>query len=472
MFSGLAAAAPTAFLTAVFTAVLTAVLTLGGCGPSGNSGGGAGGPPGGYPPAPVSVMTVAPADVPVEFEYAAQTAGSREVEIRARVAGILLKRNYTEGGNVKAGQSLFTIDTAPYLATAAKAEADMASAEARLAQSQRQAVRLKPLIEARAVSQKDYDDATSGEQVAGADLKAARARLSEARLALSYARVVSPLSGVASRSLKSEGALISGPEVLLTTVTQVNPMFVNFGLPDADQLKLRRDIEAGVIKLPADGRFIVQVKLADGGLYGKSGKLDFSDARINPSTGSSDARAELPNPDLELRPGQFVRVRLTGATRVGAIRVPQRAVLEGPAGKFVYVAVPGDKGGDKADMRPIDAGEWSGDAWVVRSGLKAGDRVITDGVMKIGPGAPVAIAAPAAAGAAGATAGTASSAPPGAAPTKGSGDAAPKAAPGAGSGASTAEAKADGKSDAKADGKAPAKRDGKLAESKPADAKK
>lgn len=373
----------------LFTATFSAALA--GCGPSGGSSGGS---PGGYPPAPVSVMTVALADAPVEFEYVGQTAGSREVEIRARVSGILLKRNYTEGTTVKAGQSLFTLDTAPYLASAAKAEADMASAEARLAQSQRQAMRLKPLIEAKAVSQKDYDDATSGEQVATADLKAARARLTEAKLNLSYARVEAPLTGMASRSLKSEGALISGPEVLLTTVTQVNPMFVNFGLPDADQLKLRHDIEAGVVKLPADGRFDVQVKLSDGSLYSKTGKLDFADVRVNPSTGTSDARAELPNPDQALRPGQFVRVRLSGATRVGAVRVPQRAVLEGPTGKFVYVVVPGDKGGDQADVRPIEAGEWSGDAWVVRSGLKAGDRVITDGVMKIGPGAPVSLAPP------------------------------------------------------------------------------
>ena len=392
------------------------------------------------------MVTIVPADVPVEFEYAAQLAGSREVEIRARVAGILLKRNYTEGATVKAGQSLFTLDTAPYLATAARAEADMASAEARLAQSQRQAVRLKPLIEAKAVSQKDYDDATSGEQVAGADLKAARARLSEARLNLSYARVEAPLTGIASRALKSEGALISGPEVLLTTVTQVSPMFVNFGLPDADQSKLRRDIEAGTVKLPADGRLMVQVKLSDGTLYAKSGKLDFSDIRINPATGSSDARAALANPEQALRPGQFVRVRLTGATRVAAIRVPQRAVLEGPAGKFVYVAVPGDKGGAgeplRADMRPIDAGEWSGDAWVVRSGLKAGDRVITDGVMKIGPGAPVSIATASAAGAA-----------PAAAPGASPGDAAPKAAPGAAPGASAPPA--DAKSDTKAATKDP-----------------
>lgn len=418
-----------------------AALILSACGPAGGPPGGA--PPGGFPPAPVSVVTVVPADVPVEFEYAAQLAGSREVEIRARVAGILLKRNYTEGATVKAGQSLFTLDTAPYLATAARAEADMASAEARLAQSQRQAVRLKPLIEAKAVSQKDYDDATSGEQVAGADLKAARARLSEARLNLSYARVEAPLTGIASRALKSEGALISGPEVLLTTVTQVNPMFVNFGLPDADQSKLRREIEAGVVKLPADGRLMVQVKLSDGTLYAKSGKLDFSDIRINPATGSSDARAELANPEQALRPGQFVRVRLSGATRVAALRVPQRAVLEGPAGKFVYVVVPGDKGGAgeqlRADMRPIDAGEWSGDAWVVRSGLKAGDRVITDGVMKIGPGAPVSISAPPASGA-----------PPGAAPG---------AAPGAL--ASAADAKSESKAatkDTKPGAQAPEKK--------------
>ena len=422
---------PCQFFSAVPLAVLAAALS-GGCGPAGTPATGA---PGGFPPAPVSVLSVTPADVPVEFEYVGQTAGSREVEIRARVAGILLKRNFTEGAMVKAGQPLYTLDTAPYLAAAARAEADMAGAEARLAQSQRQAARLKPLIEARAVSQKDYDDATSGEQVAGAELKAARARLSEARLNLGYARVQAPLAGIASRSLKPEGALISGPEVLLTTVTQVNPVFVNFGLPDADQLKLRRDIEAGVVKLPPDGRFVVQVKLSDGTLYAKSGKLDFSDVRINPATGSSDARAELPNPDMALRPGQFVRVRLSGATRVGAIRVPQRAVLEGPAGKFVYVAVLGDKGGDKADMRPIDAGEWSGDAWVVRAGLKAGDRVITDGVMKIGPGAPVSIAAASAAGAPPAT-------PPGTAPGAGSGGTAPKAAAGAGSGGTAPKAAA------------------------------
>jgi membrane fusion protein (multidrug efflux system) len=372
--------------------LLPLIVLAAACGPQG------GPPPHAFPPAAVAVMTVAPADVAVEYEYVGQTAGSREVEIRARVTGILLKRNYTEGGQVRAGQSLFTLDTAPYETAAAKAEADLASAEARLAQSQRQAVRLKPLIEAKAVSQKDYDDAVSGEQVARADMKGAQARLREARLNLGYARVESPIAGVASRSLKSEGALVSGPDVLLTTVSQVNPIFVNFGIPDSDQLRLRRDIESGVLKLPAGGKFDVQVRMADGVTYGKTGKLDFSDVRISPATGTSDARAELPNPDTALRPGQFVKVRLTGAVRQGAVRVPQRAVLEGPTGKFVYLAVPGDKGGAagqlRAEARPVEVGEWSGDAWVVRSGLKSGDRVIVDGVMKIGPGAPVAVAPP------------------------------------------------------------------------------
>ncbi|MDB5805326.1 MAG: hypothetical protein JWN73_2648 [Betaproteobacteria bacterium] len=352
----------------------------------------------GMPPAPVSAMTVATADIPVDYEYVAQTAGSREVEIRARVTGILLKRNYTEGGMVKAGQSLFTLDLAPYQIAAAKAEADLASAEASLAQSQRQATRLKPLIEANAVSQKDYDDATSGAQVAAANVKSARSQLNQAKLNLQYARVDSPITGLASRALKSEGALVSGPDVLLTTVSQVDPIYVNFGVPDSDQLKLRNDIASGAVKLGSDGKLDVQVKYPDGTLYPKTGKMDFSDVRINPSTGMSDSRAELPNPDLALRPGMFVRVHLSGAVRVGAIKVPQRAVLEAPGGngKMVYLVASDGKGGTIAQPRPVEVGDWVGDSWIVRSGLKPGDQVITEGMSKIFfPGAPVVLGPPA-----------------------------------------------------------------------------
>ncbi|HEX4326848.1 MAG TPA: efflux RND transporter periplasmic adaptor subunit [Burkholderiales bacterium] len=351
----------------------------------------------GFPPSPVSAMTVTTGDIPVEYEYVAQTAGSREVEIRARVTGILLKRNYTEGGMVKAGQSLFTLDLAPYEIAAAKAEADLASAEASLAQSQRQAVRLKPLIEANAVSQKDYDDATSGAQVAAANVKSARSQLNQAKLNLQYARVDSPITGLASRALKSEGALVSGPDVLLTTVSQVNPIYVNFGVPDSDQLKLRNDIASGAVKLPNDGKLDVQVKYPDGTAYPQTGKMDFSDVRINPSTGMSDSRAELPNPDLALRPGMFVRVHLSGAVRVNAIKVPQRAVLEGPGGngKMVYLVASDGKGGNIAQPRPVEVGDWVGDSWIVRSGLKPGDQVITEGMSKIFfPGAPVALGPP------------------------------------------------------------------------------
>ena len=372
--------------------LLGAAALLGACGKTENPGAAAmkSGP------AAVAVITAQPEDLPVLLEYAAQTLGSREAEVRARVTGILVKRNFTEGSRVKAGQSLFQIDPAPFEAALASTEADVAAAAARSEQAARNAARLAPLIEAKAVSRKDYDDALSAQAVAAADLLAAKAKLRQSRLNLEWTRVEAPISGITSRALKSEGSLISGPDILLTTVTQTDPMQVIFGIPDNDRLKLSQEAAAKRLQLPSGGRFKVTVKLADGSAYAKSGATDFSDVRVSRDTGTSEARAELPNPDGILQPGQFVRVELSGATRVGAFRVPQRAVMEGPQGKFVYVVVPGDKGGAgeqlRADMRVIDAGEWSGDSWVVRSGLKAGDRVITDGVMKIGPGAPVSLA--------------------------------------------------------------------------------
>jgi membrane fusion protein (multidrug efflux system) len=362
--------------------IVASAALLAACGPSGN---GNGAPHAGMPPAEVGVVTVQPKSVPAPFEYTGQVAGSREVEVRARVTGILLSRNFTEGGHVKKGQSLYTIDPAPFKAALARAEADVAGAEARLAQARRDAVRLKPLVAEQAVSQKEYDDAVSAEAIGDADLKAARARLLEARLNLEYTRVESPVSGIASRSQRSEGTLVSGPDVLLTTVTQVDPIWVNFGVPDNEQLRLQAEAQAGRLLLPKDGRFEVSVRLADGSLYARTGRLAFSDIRISAQTGTSDARAELPNPEGRLRPGQFVRVTLAGATRPAAVLVPQRAVLEGPQGKFVYVV--DDK--SSAQPRPVQVGEWAGGDWIISAGLDAGDRVIVDGVMRIGPGAPV-----------------------------------------------------------------------------------
>jgi len=369
-------------------AVLSLVLSVAACGQGGEDKGGKGhgGPGGGMPPSEVNATTVQTQTLPVTLEYTGQTAGSREVEVRARVTGILLKRNFVEGGPVKQGQSLFTIDPAQFEAAAARAEADVAAAEARLDQAQRNAARLKPLYAEKAVSQKEYDDAVSGEAIGAADLKAVRARLVEARLNLSYTKVEAPVSGVAGRALPSEGTLVSGPNVLLTTVTQVNPIWVNFGVPDNEQARLRKDAEAGRLSLPKN--FEVELRLGDGSAYPKKGKLSFEDVRISLTTGTREARAEVPNPDGSLRPGQFVRVVLHGASRPNAVTVPQRAVLEGPQGKFVYVV--DDK--STAQPRPVQAGDWVGDRWVITEGLKGGELVIVDGLMKLGPGAPVKVA--------------------------------------------------------------------------------
>jgi len=370
-------------------------LAVSACGPSGGAdkggkGGAKGGPGGGMPPPEVTAMTVAPKAIPVSFEYVGQTAGSREVEVRARVTGILIKRNFEEGLPVKQGQSLFTIDPAPFEAAASRAQADVAAAEARLEQAKRNVKRFRPLYAEKAVSQKDYDDAVSAEQIGTADVKAARARLAEARLNLGYTRVEAPVSGVAGRSNRSESSLVSGPDVLLTSVVQLDPIWVNFGISDNDQARLAKEIQAGRLAMPKDGQFEVALVLADGTQYNQTGKLNFTDVKISAATGTRESRAELPNPDGVLRPGQFVRVVLRGATYPNAVTVPQRAVLEGPQGKFVYVV--GEKG--SAEPRPVQAGEWSGEEWIITSGVKEGDRVIVDGVMKLGPGAPVRIAQP------------------------------------------------------------------------------
>jgi len=365
--------------TITLIASMLGLALLAACGP-------AGGPPGGFPPAPVSVITTEARDVPVNLEYTGQTAGYREIEVRARVNGILMKRNYREGGSVKQGESLFTIDPAPFQLAQARAAADLGVAEARLAQAQRELARLKPVFEAKAVSQKEYDDATSAERVARAETESARARLNEAKLNLDWTRVEAPISGIASRAQVSEGALVSGPSVLLTTVTQTDPMYVIFGVSDRDTLTLRNDVEAGRVKLPGDGKLKATVKLSDGSEYKRGGAVNFIDVRINTQTGTTETRAEFPNPNNQLRAGEFVRVALSGAVRPNVIVVPQRAVLDGPNGKFVYLV----NAESKAEPRPVEVGAWTGDGWIINNGLKAGERVIVDGTAKIFmPGAPV-----------------------------------------------------------------------------------
>ncbi len=388
------------------------ILVLAGCGQSQ----GAPGAGGGQPPAQVEAITVQPQTLPVTFEYTGQTQGSREVEVRARVTGILLKRNFDEGAPVRQGQSLFTIDPVPFQTALARAEADEAAAKARLLQAERNVARMRPLADSGVVSKRDFDDAVAAEQVAAADVKAAAARVTEARLNLGYTRVLAPVSGLAASAPKSEGSLVSGPDVLLTTIVQVNPIRAVFGIPDAEHSRMQADIRARKLLLPAGG-FQVEVLSADGSPLAKGGRVQFSEPLVNAATGTVRSQAELPNADNGIKPGQFVRVRLAGASRPDVVQVPQRAVMEGPQGKFVYVIAPSDKpemkGAEVATPRPVQAGEWvdlpSGKGWVIREGLKAGDRVITDGLMRIGPGAPVQVAQaakPAAAGSAPAPAAT------------------------------------------------------------------
>jgi len=365
------------------------------------------------------VIALAASNLPMSYEYVGQTAGSRDVEVRARVAGIVLKRNFAEGGAVRQGQSLYTIDPAPFQVALAKADADVASAEARLAQATRTLARLKPLSEARAVSQRDADDAASAEAVARADLKSAQARRAEAVLNLGYTKVAAPITGAVGRSLISEGTLVAGPSTLLTTLTQTNPVKVRFGIAETDQLRWRTEVAAGQLQLPPHEAFTVELKLADGSVYPRKGKLLFSDTRVSGSTGTVEAEAEVPNPDGLLKPGQFVRVRLTGATMPQALVVPTRAVLEGPQGKFVYVAA-----GGKASPKPVQVGEQVGDGWVINGGLAAGDQVIVDGMARIFfPGAPIVVAQAPAGGALAPVGGA--SAPAGGASTPAGGASAP-----------------------------------------------
>lgn len=379
---------------------LLAALLLAACGRGGPPQGGFGG----FPPAPVSLQEVKPQTVPFRFEYVGQTAGSKEAEIRARVQGILEKRSYQEGGRVKAGQTLFVIDPKPYAAQAEQAAAALAQAQAQHAQAKRNLDRLKPLVGDAAISRREYDDAVSAEEAAAAAVKQAQARLTEARLNLSYTTVTAPVSGFASRALKSEGSLVApGADSLLTTISQLDPLYANFSIAENERLRIERLRSEGKLIVPEtkNGGYAVSIILADGRTFPQKGRLAFVDPRINPATGSFDARAEIANPDAALHPGQFVRVVLEGAQRPNSIVVPQRAVMEGPQGKFVYVAGKSKEGKDVALPRPVAVSDWvelGGDKlWIVESGLKPGDAVVVDGMAKIFPvpgGAPILLGPP------------------------------------------------------------------------------
>jgi len=370
---------------------VVAALLLVGCSPSQSKAAFAG-----FPPAEVNVLSVAPHNLPVAFEYVGQTAGSKDVEVRARVTGIIEQRLYTEGSAVKAGQPLFAIDPKPYAAQVAQAEAELARAQAQKAQADRERARLAPLAERKAIGQKEADDAASNADLAAAAVQSAKARLDELKLNWGYTKVVAPIAGLSSRAMKSEGSLATANDTLLTTISQTDPIWVVFSISENEQLKLNRAMASGTLALPKDNAFEVMIKLADGSTFPRRGKINFADTRVNPATGTYEMRAEVANHDQALKPGQFVRVILRGAQRKDALAVPQIALLDGPQGKFVYVPAKDKDGKDIAQPRPVTVGDWidgdGGNLFVIESGLSAGDSVIVNGIAKLRPGAPIAIA--------------------------------------------------------------------------------
>ncbi len=395
-------------------AALAVAAALAACGQSQHVG------VGGFPPAEVTTQVIAPRNFPVAFEYVGQTLGSKDVEVRARVTGIIEKRLYQEGASVKAGQPLFTIDPKPYAAQVAQAQAELVRAEAQKAQAERERARLAPLAERKAIGQKEADDAASNAEFAAAAVQSARAKLDELKLNWGYTNVVAPISGLSSRAMKSEGSLATANDTLLTVISQTDPIWVGFSVSENEQLRLTRAVAAGALALPKDNAYDVTIKLSDGSTFPRRGRINFADTRVNPSTGTYEMRAEVINHDAALKPGQFVRVVLRGAERKNALAVPQVAVLDGPQGKFVYVAAKDKDGKDIAQPQPIVVGDWvdadGGNLFVIDSGLKAGDNVIVNGVARLQPGGPIKLATSApASGAPVAPSGSPAKAPSGAA---------------------------------------------------------
>ena len=327
---------------------------------------------------PVSVIELKPSSVPISSEAVAQTEGAKEVEIRPRVGGILLKRVYEEGSPVKAGQTLFQIDPVPYQIALAQAKAQLSQQQARVDQTKREEQRLQGLLATQSISQREYDNAVSDNAIAKASLLQYEASVREAELNLSYTNVTAPVSGVSGRFEFSEGALVSANTSLLTTIVQLSPIWVRFSFSDSELAKLGGRLNEKTVQQ-------VTLLLPDGTEYQQKGKINFAASQIDPTLGTQQIRATFENTDQRLMPGQFVRARVTTGKRDGVFLVPQTAVLTSDQGRFVFIV--DDK--SQAAIRPVVTGDWQGSDWEIMDGIKAGDKVIIDNVIKLRPGAPV-----------------------------------------------------------------------------------
>ncbi|HQM88087.1 MAG TPA: efflux RND transporter periplasmic adaptor subunit, partial [Methylotenera sp.] len=324
---------------------------------------------GNMPPMPVSVLKLEAVSVPISAEAVAQTEGAKEVEIRPRVGGILLKKMFEEGAPVKAGQLMFLIDPVPFQIALANAKAQLAQQQARVEQTRREAARLESLLATQSISQREADNASSDQALAIAGLAQAEASVREAQLNLSYTNVTSPLSGIAGRFEFSEGALVNANTSLLTKVSQVNPIWVRFSLSDSELAQLGGHLSPANVKA-------VTLLTTDGKEYASKGTLNFAASAIDPTLGTQQLRATFENANKQLLPGQFVRVRVTTGYQEGVFVVPQTAVMTNDKGKFVYVAEKDQENKTVAAIRFIQEGGWQGTHWVVLSGLKEGEQVI------------------------------------------------------------------------------------------------
>ncbi len=383
-------------------------LLLAACGQGNAPTAGPAGPGGMPPPAEVGVVTVKLTDVGLVTELPGRLEASRVAQVRARAAGIVQKRLFTEGSQVRAGQALFQIDASPYQATLASALASVAKAEANQMQARAQAERFKPLIEAKAISQQEFVNAQAAQKLAEADVAVARAAVQTARINLGYAAITAPISGRIGRALVTEGALVGqGEATPMAVIQQTDPMYVNFTQSASEVMQLRRQLESGQLKRAGSQAASVRVVLEDGSEYAKPGKLLFSDLTVDSTSGQITLRAEVPNPAGTLLPGLFVRVRLEQAQVASAITLPQQAVTRSPQGDSVMVV----NSDGKVAPRPVKVGAQQGGQWVILDGLQSGDQVMVDGFQKLRGGAPVKAVPWQAPGSAPAKASTAASAP-------------------------------------------------------------
>lgn len=356
------------------------------------------GPP---PPAAVTVETITPNTVPVNFEYVGRLEASREVEIRPRISAVIQRRYFEEGEPVKAGALLFKLDDAPFVTQLRAARAELDTQTARQAQAKLDQSRNQKLAAQGFISASALDNTRTNIRVADAAVRAAAANVADAQINLGYTSIRAPLSGIMGRALQVEGALVSPGGEALTTLAQVHPIYARFSIGEDARLALQKQINTGELQTQGN-KSRVSLLLADGTRALVLGKLNFSDYKANPQTGAFDMRAEFANPQSELKPGQFVRVVVEGGQLPSALTVPQAAVQDGPTGKFVYVVAQGPNKQAIAMPRPVEVGAWVTDAqnpgsnrWVIKSGLKPADTVVVDGMARIFfPGMPIAPSAP------------------------------------------------------------------------------